>query len=490
MVKHLLRMGATHRLRDNRGDTPLHVAARWGSLEIAELLLDAGAEIDARNHHGATPLLLASETGSAKLIQLLAQNGADILAVCRCKHTLGLTPLDLAVQRGHETLAGLLRDNPRQEPSHPKAVQAYLAAAEKGRLLELKRWLERGVDINVRDASGFSALSLAASANHMEIVRFLLGAGKAVVDFQDEGGHTALWWAAWHGHLEMGSTAEVRRLLRTGNHQDFADPKGVVPLMFAAKLGRTDVMEVLLEHGGDLEIRDSDGATALCWAASCSSASASEREKALQLLLDRGANHNIRDNDGMTPLMLALETPRENLGAVKLLVSRGADVNIADNKGCTALFHATRWVLSTLLTEVVEVLLHAGADVGHRNDDGLTALYWAARRGHIAAVTMLLEAAAKLSESESNEVGGSALCNAAVSGREAVAALLIARGVDINFRDARGQTPLLLACEKGQIAIAEMLISHGADSSAKDSQGQTALALAQKAGNSSVVKLL
>ena len=62
---------------DEDGDSPLHVACVFGSLDAARLLLDRGAVIDARDREGITPLMLACCGGFVDLVEMLLRRGAD-----------------------------------------------------------------------------------------------------------------------------------------------------------------------------------------------------------------------------------------------------------------------------------------------------------------------------------------------------------------------------------------------------------------------------
>lgn len=62
------------------GMTPLHMAARRGTLAIAEALLNAGAKIDARDSNGETPLRRAVNCRKENLVRLLLAHGANPLS--------------------------------------------------------------------------------------------------------------------------------------------------------------------------------------------------------------------------------------------------------------------------------------------------------------------------------------------------------------------------------------------------------------------------
>lgn len=60
------------------GETPLHVAAKLGYLDIVEYLIQNGANKEAQNDRGETPLRLVVNKNQVKAMECLIKNGADI----------------------------------------------------------------------------------------------------------------------------------------------------------------------------------------------------------------------------------------------------------------------------------------------------------------------------------------------------------------------------------------------------------------------------
>ena len=89
--------------------TPLHSTLAGsdaaGRPPIAELLLDRGADVDARTHGGFTPLMEAAQNGDLDTARLLLARGADRTL----RNDRGQSAYDLAVARGHDEVAELLR---------------------------------------------------------------------------------------------------------------------------------------------------------------------------------------------------------------------------------------------------------------------------------------------------------------------------------------------------------------------------------------------
>ena len=110
LIKQLIDSDIDVNVKRNRGETPLHIAARFSYYEVAKLLISNGADVNVRNDFGLTPLHEAAYSftiGGQKIstIKLLFLKGADVNA----KSNSGGTPLDVANTWGHRPAADLLR---------------------------------------------------------------------------------------------------------------------------------------------------------------------------------------------------------------------------------------------------------------------------------------------------------------------------------------------------------------------------------------------
>jgi ankyrin repeat protein len=83
---------------------PLHSAAAGSHVAVARLLVEAGADVNAVQPHGYRPLHAAAQNGNRELTELLLAAGADPAA----RTDDGKTPADLATAAGHADIASLL----------------------------------------------------------------------------------------------------------------------------------------------------------------------------------------------------------------------------------------------------------------------------------------------------------------------------------------------------------------------------------------------
>ncbi|KAL4714330.1 hypothetical protein ACJJTC_009682 [Scirpophaga incertulas] len=238
----LLQRGADVHAKDKGGLVPLHNACSYGHYEVTELLVAAGAGVNAADLWRFSPLHEAAAKGKADIVRLLLKHGADPSR----RNRDGLTPLQL-VRPGDTDTADALRGD-----------AALLDAAKRGDVARARK-LITPQNVNCRDAHGRNStpLHLAAGYNNLEVAEALLEAG-AAVSARDKGGLVPLHNAASYGHLELAAL-----LLRAGTPPNAADRWGFTPLHEAAHKARTQLCSLLLAHGADPFLKNQEGQTAL-----------------------------------------------------------------------------------------------------------------------------------------------------------------------------------------------------------------------------------
>ena len=241
-----------------------------------------------------------------------------------------------------------------------------------------------------------------------------------------------LWLAALLGVSSLGAV---------GNDALLAD---------AVQRGDRQAVLALLKARADVNAPQSDGATALHWAAYLDDADTTA------LLIKAGARADATNNYGVTPLALACGNG--NAAVIDRLLKGGADPNRAVRAAETPLMLAAR----AGNAEAVTVLLRAGAAVDVKETwNGQTALMWAAAAGHAAIVQALIDHRADI-HTRTNS-GATALLFAARHGDLAAVRALVAAGADVKGTRPDGATPLLVAVINGHEDLVDFLLDKGAD---------------------------
>jgi ankyrin repeat protein len=232
--------------QDDGGRTALMFAAGFGSAEVVEALLDAGADVNAREERGQTALMFAAMFGSAEVVEALLDAGADVTVISED----GMTVWDFAEHntqlKGTDTYwmlnnCGILCS----ENFWKTASQAEVAA-------EISK-----ADVYAQDDGGRTALMFAAGFGTAEVVETLLDAG-ADVNAREERGQTALMFAG----MLYGTAEVVEALLDAGADVNAREERGRTALMFAVRFGTAEVVEALLDAGADATVISEDGRTA------------------------------------------------------------------------------------------------------------------------------------------------------------------------------------------------------------------------------------
>ncbi|HLZ66658.1 MAG TPA: ankyrin repeat domain-containing protein [Aliidongia sp.] len=142
----------------------------------------------------------------------------------------------------------------------------------------LRAQVVRGDDLNHQDDLDRTALTYAAIAGNVPMIKLLFQGG-ARPTIRDHDGRVPLHWAAQHDNPDA-----VVALLDGGAPIEPLDPHGTTPLMMAADNGNLAVLRVLIAHHAKVDTRDYTGRSALDFAVS------SRQTRAAELLRQAGAS--------------------------------------------------------------------------------------------------------------------------------------------------------------------------------------------------------
>lgn len=472
VIKLLLAAGADPKKRDEKGDSPLHIAfyayKGFGMFKqssegeaIFKALIAAGASLNVRDAKGRTVLMLASSER--------------------------------------------FDDEPLNEPDSP-------------RVRFIKSLIAAGADVNLPDITGRTPLMEAILGQDNNLTRTLMAA-RANLNARDNEGATALL-------LSSASTSWLpftRLLIEAGADVNIPDAKGQTPLMAAItstlrsnryygeyEKGK-EMIRLLIEAKADLNVKGPEGDTALMLALK-----ADTEDWITQALLAAGANVNITNASGDTPLIIAAKRyvydwkrlkscPSESVFN-RLIAATGPKVTAFNRAGESALsVMATKSGKESLA--IIRALLAAGRSAGARGYPRVADLMAAIRRaaGHSASdiVQELITAGANVNGVD-DEGNPTLIVAVSESGNAAVVRALLAAGARVNARDRNGNTALIAAVReylpggdqfiknalRRDPEVIRALLAAGADAGAQDKGGLTALSLAKKSGDKNIIGLL
>lgn len=175
------------------------------------------------------------------------------------------------------------------------------------------------------------------------------------------------------------------------------------------------------------------------------------------------------NDSGQTALMIAAQSG--NVATIKELVTAKADTEAKDNAGKAAIIYAAE----SGQADKVQALINAKANVNVKDKQGETPLSIASLKVNIGMVKALVAASAEIDPKINVNAD---LLEASQNGKTDQVKLCLALGANVNTKDDRNRTPLMLSSEKGLIDIAKLIIEEGADVNAKDNAGQTSLFVA------------
>jgi ankyrin repeat protein len=250
------------------GLTPLMRAALYGTAAEIDTLLANGADVNETATRGGVTALMCAIRDPAKVGRLLAA---------------GANP-DVATESGHTALLLAAR---------------YAGAA---RTVELLLGRRVAVDTPVVNGSliGITALAGAAMRGDTAVAEMLLSRG-AQIDGVVKGKMSPLMSATLHGDAPMVAWLAARGATVNGTlSDDFSN--GSTPLMIASEDGRQDVVAELLRRSANVNVLDTDGNSALIYAAMTVDRGTTE---IVDRLLEAGADRTITGPHAEPPSALA-----------------------------------------------------------------------------------------------------------------------------------------------------------------------------------------
>jgi ankyrin repeat protein len=364
----------------------------------------------------------------------------------------------------HRKVSKFLKEGVDPNIKDPGGRSALIRASSNGNLRIVKILVEAGADLHARDGWGHTALMAASGSKHKKVVRYLLEKDAHRSELNCKGKTTSVIKAADSGAID------ILELLVTDMKEvlDHTDEDQQTAIMQAARKGDYKTFMYLLKKGASLSGKDKEGKNILhlaAWGAN---------KKIMEELLKRGFDIHEKDDRGRTPLHVTTFWGKKN--ASLFLLEKGADPNIGDKEGKTpftsALYDQNLTVVKKMLPLMNKENLHKSmiAIAGSRTKSNKAMKYL-------------------LDHVDLDKVGTQALMKAASWGTVGNIKLLKSKGVSLTTQDSEGQTPLIHSIQGRNRGVIPYLIE-GSDVNHQDQKGKTALFYAIENRDEEAIKLL
>ncbi|HET9843468.1 MAG TPA: ankyrin repeat domain-containing protein [Gammaproteobacteria bacterium] len=453
---------------DKKGNTLLHRAIEHGSNHGVRKLIREGANIEAKNNKRQTPLHLAilhhkprfATIWSALLQSLYLKNDrADIVkflvnegnANVNAVDSQGDTPLILATKLAKPELVYFLLNDGKSDPRIKNRFEqnALHVAAEKGRSNIAKMLIDSNFDLlNTSDLWGHTPLHLAISESQFEIVKLFLESDHACVNTADNKNKLPLHYCA----NQTNSAITKLVLTKSKTAINKLSNEGFTPLHLAVLNNRLANAKLFIQDGGaDVNILFPNGESLLHYALR------NHQNTLTKLLINNNADVNEKNLDGNTPLHCALL--ELNFEMVEHLISEAALVNLQNNEGITPLHYAAKLGYDSA---VDTLLKSSNIDPNLKDKRGENALFYAVKSHNIHAVTALLKNANLNLNSVNNH--GETIMHIAIRfyHKEIFELLMNQNTIDFTMSDLHGVNPLALAASIRKSACIKSLLTMSA----------------------------
>ncbi len=236
-----------HGLGQALDESPLHVAAKRGDIEMAEYFLSTGIDINLQSRDSGTALHVAVAAGQQSFVEfLLRKEGLELNA----HDSLGCTVLHTAAGEGYSEILKLLLALPDFD-IHERSLISEDTAMEMAIINDhvncLDVFIARDLSlVTEEDARGWSAINLAAAAGAQNVVERLLQIDGITIESTAGNTRSILTLAAEDNHVDL-----VRWLVNeAGARVNQVDHHGLMAIHYACLAGNVEVVECLARECG------------------------------------------------------------------------------------------------------------------------------------------------------------------------------------------------------------------------------------------------
>lgn len=497
---------------NNKGQTPLMVAAEADNLHNCKYLLENGADATIKDKNGWTVLMYAACTNNKDLVMLFfnhkvtnfdipSKDGSTILHVLAKR---GMVPMFTFLMTYGANPS--IKDNDGRIPynyitTFPRALYPFPnimerwtplhAAISKHDMDSISYLLgnkhELKVNMDALDMIPQTPLQLAIRRGFLDVAKMLLDHG-AVWNASPNAPHKPLCLAARYGNYEICELLinHAKKIYKSTDDDDgtkttlstfiHGPDKDTAPLHVAVESGHVRIVKLLLENHANVNCKDRRYSTTPLYYAAVRG-----DVDLCALLLDNGADINaaLSDETRSTPFIIAIHGRNSIL--CNFLLDRGADIDASDEDGVTPLHHYCRALTDNY--PIVEMLIKRGANLNRQTRTGETPLHMITRdpRACTQHVFAFMKHGALLDIVD--QKGRTPLHRSIKTKNRDLCLGMIAMGSNVHIRSKSQKTALYYASKTANTYICETLLEFRADVNAASSRNISPLHLAAMASS-------
>lgn len=466
-------------LKNNKGQTPFHIAAQYANeLTLNSLIYKLeklNFDFNTLDNSGCNAAFYAIKSNFNFKEIILCLKSANVL-LNKSNHQLE-TPLYLACKNKDPITVKLLlkhKVNPNFPATSKKIFPLHQAIEDNyeeiTRLLLLNE-----ADPNVLDEKGWHGLHKVALNGDKKLLQ-LLAVKSGKMNFKTEKGLEPIHIAASQGHTDLLKTfltlgTSINNSVRAKNvNKQNKSFQGITLLHMATEGGHVETVKWLLSQRAHIDAKTTNGEDIVSFAASSGS------KAMLDLFITDKANFSL-------PMAAFKAIIYDNLEAVEKIYKHSLTINMPLFEECTGLHVASTFGAP----RCTSWLLQNGADA-KIICEGKNALELSASNHSYEQFRLLLDFT-EVDPNEPNDREQTLMHFAALAGNVKHMMLLVLRGALVDNADYLGLTPLHLAAQENNYQVARLLLALGANQNHLTVDEKMAVDLIPQEGNDQLQQL-
>lgn len=381
------------------GSSLLLYALREGNLRIAELLIKAGAVRYSSKIHITKILVAAIINEDLEIAKLLILEGADLNPDIE-KNVL--PPLGFALSKNYFEFASYLiknGSNVNYKLSNGFTLFHNECAGDANpKIIEFL--IDNGANTCAQSTDGTTPLMTAAFFDNIELTEILLKKNTKNINVENQLGGTALIYAAQLGHSEI-----VSLLIESGARVDRLNNENVSALFYACRDNHAEVLDILLDGLGGADLNEINFLVQFRLAEIIREG----KSKVLSVLLNRGLRVNAFDHEIWSHLEQAARNGHTDV--IRIILENFSSSLPLSKPGLLSrtpalvfeyLNSALRGAAQGGYEEIARMLIGAGAKPDVLDTNGESALSLAIKNGHLKTILLLFQSNIKLTHRKEN----------------------------------------------------------------------------------------